>query len=269
MSISHPQMLCLIIETHCRSQLGKVVWVKVEISIYWPGIPRYGLKIWVWGPYTQLGNRGILPYLPILQMRSQLGKVVWVKAEISIYWPGIAWYGLKISETVGYYVSNPGIWSHFPLSQLQPDTLGQIVRYLIMEHGAYVLHYMHHVPPCQLQNSGHLSKVLMVILNQNLWILKKKKIEGGVTRKCLISGSVNRIMSADDLIYAQAADGSDTQPSWELLADAEIEHYLGVMAKGGGIWQKEGDINPEFGNIRWSMAAKWYLKLESGQNLAF
>ncbi|KAJ6613096.1 hypothetical protein B0H10DRAFT_1951766 [Mycena sp. CBHHK59/15] len=93
---------------------------------------------------------------------------------------------------------------------------------------------------------------------------EKKKIEGGVTRKCLISGSVNRIMSADGLIYAQAADGSDTQPSWELLADAEIEHYLGVMAKGGGIWQKEGDIRPEFGKIRWSMAAKWYLKLESG-----
>ncbi|KAJ6563175.1 hypothetical protein B0H10DRAFT_1966268 [Mycena sp. CBHHK59/15] len=113
--------------TSADARLLKVAfWVKAEISIYWPGIARYGLKIWVWGPYTQLGNRGILPYLPILQMRSQLGKVVWVKAEISIYWPGIAWYGLKISETVGYYVSNPGIWSHIPLSQLQPDTLGQI-----------------------------------------------------------------------------------------------------------------------------------------------
>ncbi|KAJ6603797.1 hypothetical protein B0H10DRAFT_636311 [Mycena sp. CBHHK59/15] len=37
------------------------------------------------------------------------------------------------------YVSNPGMWSHIPLSQLQPESLGQIVRYLIMEHGAYLL----------------------------------------------------------------------------------------------------------------------------------
>ncbi|KAJ6611532.1 hypothetical protein B0H10DRAFT_1952953 [Mycena sp. CBHHK59/15] len=97
---------------------------------------------------------------------------------------------------------------------------------------------------------------------------EKKEFEGGVTRKCLISGSVNRIMSADGLIYAQAADGSDTQSSWELLADAEIEHYW-VLCKipgvremlkwaiGGGIWQKEGDIPLEYGKTRWSMSAKW------------
>ncbi|KAJ6606699.1 hypothetical protein B0H10DRAFT_1956864 [Mycena sp. CBHHK59/15] len=35
-------------------------------------------------------------------------------------------------------------------------------------------------------------------------------------------------------------------------------------AKGGGIWQKEGDIRPEFGKIRWSMAAKWHFELVSG-----
>ncbi|KAJ6619366.1 hypothetical protein B0H10DRAFT_1793586, partial [Mycena sp. CBHHK59/15] len=76
------------------------------------------------------------------------------------------------------YVSNPGIWSHIPLSQLQPDSLGQIVRCLIMEHGAYVLHYMHHVPPCQLQ-AGIWPK--SGILSCNLSRIWQNKAEYGET----------------------------------------------------------------------------------------
>ncbi|KAJ6612577.1 hypothetical protein B0H10DRAFT_1952143 [Mycena sp. CBHHK59/15] len=78
-----------------RSQLGKVVWVKAEISIYWPSIARKPWHTSLFGNFTNKIAQSSL---------SQLGKVVWVKAEISIYWPSIARYGLKIWETVGYFI---------------------------------------------------------------------------------------------------------------------------------------------------------------------